>query len=244
MSLTLLLICVATFLSTLLGGFFSLYLKDRQHLILGFSAGAILGVAFFDLIPEAFELVGETHDFSFVALLLALGFALYMVLDRLVVLHSDADDGHTHSHRGIFGAGSLSLHSLIDGIGVGLAFQVSPTVGAIVAVAVLAHSFSDGINTVSLILKNGGNRARAFLWLGVDALAPTIGILMTFLFSVSESQLGLLIALFSGSFLYVGASDLLPESHHAHPVRFTTIMTLFGMAFVYAIVSLAQGLHA
>ncbi len=236
------LIGIAAFCSTLLGGWFALHLKDRLHLILGFSAGAVIGVAFFDLMPEAIALVGQMHTPAFVTSIIALGFALYLVIDRLIVLHRHhGDDAHGHGHaaRGAWGASTLSLHSFLDGLGIGLAFKVSPAIGLVVAAAVLAHDFSDGINTVNMILKNGGERSKALRWLAVDALAPLAGVLVTLLFSVSEESLGILIALFAGFFLYIGASDLLPESHHAHPMRWTTISTVAGMAFIYAIIKFA-----
>ena len=105
--------------------------------------------------------------------------------------------------------------------------------------AVLTHDFSDGINTVNLILKNGGSRQQAFKWLAIDALAPVLGVLSTLFFSVSASTLGLLLALFAGFFLYIGASDLIPESHHNHPKLITTLMTVLGVLTLYVVVQLA-----
>lgn len=227
---------IAAFLSTLLGGLFALHLKDRLHLILGFSAGAVVGVAFFDLIPEAIELGGAAHDASFLMTLVAIGFVVYMIIDRFVLPHGHEE----HSHgRGRLGAGSLSLHSFLDGVGLGLAFKVSPEVGLVVALAVLAHDFSDGINTVGFILKNGGERRQAFTWLLADAAAPVLGVVATLFFSVSDVTLSLLLSLFAGFFLYIGASDLLPESHHAHPVAWTTVATVAGFVFMYSVILIA-----
>ena len=236
------LISIAAFFATFLGGFVALYLKDRLHLILGFSAGAVIGVAFFDLMPEALQLVGQSHDATFTTSLIALGFVIYLVLDRMVILHRHHEElshEHVHGTRGVWGAGTLSLHSFLDGVGIGLAFKVSPAIGLEVAAAVLTHDFSDGINTVNMILKNGGTRSKALRWLTIDALAPLVGILCTLLFTISESSLGLLLAMFAGFFLYIGASDLLPESHHVHPKRWTTVATVLGMATMYLIIKLA-----
>ena len=231
-------ITLFAFLATLLGGLFALRLRDRLHLVLGFSAGAIIGVTFFDILPEAVQLGTSLYSIETVLSFTGLGFVTYLVLDRVLFMHShDADDGY--SHRGWFGAGSLSLHSFLDGIGIGLAFQISPTIGLIVAAAVLTHDFSDGINTVNLILKNGGSRQQAFKWLAIDALAPVLGVLSTLFFSVSASTLGLLLALFAGFFLYIGASDLNPESHHNHPKLITTLMTVLGVGTLCAVVKLA-----
>jgi len=74
-------------------------------------------------------------------------------------------------------------------------------VGLVLAVAVLAHDFSDGINTVSMIVRNGGSRKLAMRWLVIDAIAPVIGIIAAFAIFIDAQTLGLLLALFCGFFL-------------------------------------------
>lgn len=238
------LISLATFVSTLLGGLFALKFRDKLHLVLGFSAGAVIAVAFFDLIPEAIELGKVFYDEHTILIFVAIGFFLYLVLDRLVFLHTHGHEEevqeNSHTHRGILGAGSLSIHSFMDGMAIGLAFQVSAVIGVVVAVAVLAHDFSDGINTVSVILKNKGAGKNAFYWLIVDAVAPVAGAVSTLFFSVPQSILAIILALFSGFFLYIGASDLVPESHHAHPKFLTTAMTVIGALVLFVVVRLAH----
>jgi zinc transporter ZupT len=236
----LILIAAAAFICTLLGGLFALRLRDQLHLILGFSAGAIIGVAFFDLLPESLALASSQYAISDILAITALGFLVYLGLDRYIVLHGHGHDHEDiHAERGIVGASSLSFHSFLDGIGIGLAFQVSPAVGIVVAAAVLTHDFSDGINTVSMIIRNNGSRGQAMRWLFIDAIAPVLGVLVTLLFSISDATLGLLLALFAGFFLYIGASDLIPESHHQHPTLWTTIMTIVGAAVLFAAIRLA-----
>ncbi len=236
------LISIAAVVATLLGGIFALRYKDKLHLILGFSAGAVIAVAFFDLMPEAIELGSSHYSISFIISCIAAGFFFFMLLDRFVIFHSHTSDDHGHDHeqaRGPLGAGSLSIHSFLDGLAIGLAFQVSAAVGAIVATAVLVHDFSDGINTVNLVLKNGGSLKSAWKWLFVDALAPALGVIATMFFSVPEAILGIILAVFSGFFLYIGASDLLPESHHAHPTVWTTVATLLGVGILYSAIKIA-----
>ncbi|MBX4210418.1 ZIP family metal transporter [Candidatus Parcubacteria bacterium] len=236
------LISIATFVSTLLGGLFALRFKDRLHLILGFSAGAVIGVAFFDLLPEAIDLGSRLYAVGTITAVVVAGFISYMVLDRTIFFHTHVhDDGDIHaSSRGILGAGSLAIHSFLDGVAIGLAFKVSAAVGVIVAIAVLVHDFSDGINTVSLILKNHGAKRQAFRWLLIDALAPVLGVISTMFFSLSETSLGIILAIFCGFFLYIGASDLLPESHHNHPTRWTTVMTVIGVVVLFIAIKLAN----
>jgi ZIP family zinc transporter len=151
----------------------------------------------------------------------------------------DDHDAHSHDHFGQVGATSLSVHSFLDGIGIGLAFQVSTAVGLVVAFAVLAHDFSDGINTVSFILKHGGERKQALKWLLIDAFAPLLGVISASFFTLSDSVLGLLLAIFCGFFLYIGASDLLPESHHRHPTFITSLMTVLGAAGIFIAIRIA-----
>ncbi len=235
-------ISIATLVSTFLGGMFALRFKDKLHLILGFSAGAVIGVAFFDLLPEALELGKQNYNINLITSIAALGFIVYMILDRFVFFHSHGTHEHEEhmlAERGILGAGSLSIHSFLDGMAIGLAFQVSSVVGSIVAIAVLVHDFSDGINTVNMILKNSGTRTQAFKWLLVDAIAPVLGVVSTMFFTVSESTLGIILAIFTGFFLYIGASDLLPESHHSHPTIWTTFATVLGVLVLYSAITLA-----
>src|SRR6185295_15938030 len=123
----------------------------------------------------------------------------------------------------------LMLHSYLDGLAIGLAFHASNAVGLVVAIGVLTHDFSDGINTINLILKNRGTKAEAIRWLALDAVAPIAGVATSYFVTISEPILGLTLAVFCGFFTYIGASDLLPESHHAHPTKWTTFMTILGM---------------
>lgn len=243
-----LVVSLAASIATFIGGSFALRFRDKLHLILGFSAGAVAGVALFDLLPEAIELGASYHSSATTALFIAFGFFGYLILDRLILLHTREDPneiemqshgaGDGNAPRGFFGALTLSAHSFLDGMAIGIAFQVSSLVGVVVTVAVLTHDFSDGINTVNLILKNGGTWRQAFRWLLVDAAMPVLGAASTLLFRIPESTIGLVLAVFVGTFLYLSASDLIPESHHRHPRALTTIMTLLGAGLIYLVVHL------
>jgi zinc transporter ZupT len=228
----LLAIAAVAFVSTLAGGLLALKLHDKLHLILGFSAGAVIGVAFFDLLPEAVSFGEKFYSPSAILSYTALGFLSYLVIDRILSIHGDAPS------RGPFAAAVLCVHSLLDGVAIGLAFQASHAVGIVVAIAVLTHDFSDGINTMNMVLKNGGSRLQGLRWLAADALAPVLGIASTYFFTLRAEWFGTALALFAGFFLYIGASDLIPESYHAHPKFLTTAMTLVGAAVLYLAIAL------
>lgn len=214
--------------ATLAGGALALRLSRRLHLILGFSAGAVMGVALLDLMPEALEL---SRTPAAVFALTAAGFMAYLAADRAL----SAGGGR----RGHLGAGSLTLHSLMDGVAIGLAFQLSAAAAAVVTLAVLAHDVSDGVNTVNVSLAGSAGRIWARRWLMADAAAPLVGIFLSRLVRVSQSTLGLALAAFAGFFLCIGASELIPASHQRHPRPWTTLSTVIGCAVIWLVVRLA-----
>jgi ZIP family zinc transporter len=227
---------LATGASTLAGGLLALRLSGRIHLVLGLSAGAVLGVALFDLMPEAVRLDGAANIAEATGLV-GLGFVAYLVLDRALLLAGRGNTGH----RGHFGAASLTAHSVMDGLAIGLGFQASTAVGTVLAAAVLAHDFADGANTVNVSQIGGRRPDVARMWLIADAAAPLVGIGASRMITVPPAVLAGLIAVFSGFFLYIGASELLPESHHGHPSVWTTASTVIGIGAIWVVVRLAAG---
>lgn len=236
-------IVLATILSTVLGGLFAIKFKDKLHLILGFSAGTVLGVTIFDLIPESLSLSLSKYSLETFSLFVAFGFSFYLVLDRFFSLHRHDCEGEGCEkplHNGRLGAATLILHSFLDGLGIGLAFKVSPVVGWAVAAAVLAHKFSDGINTVNMVLLDKKQiNTNLWPWLAAVTAAPAVGVILAFFMTVSPAGLGLVLAFFVGLFLYISASELIPESHHHHPTVWTTLSTLAGIALMFIVARLS-----
>jgi zinc transporter ZupT len=239
------LLALSTMLSTAVGGLVALRHRDRLHLILGFTAGVLLGLVGFDLLPEVFALAGTGRTFNLptVALPFMLGFLLLHLIERSVsVHHAHEQDYGEHHHTAELGwasAGALSVHSFLDGVGIGLAFQVGEGLGFAVALAVIAHDFADGLNTVTLMLRHGNSVGRARVMLAVDALAPVLGAASTLLFSLPDTALALYLSFFAGFLLYLATGDILPEAHSGHPSRLTMVATVGGVAFIGAVVALA-----
>ena len=140
---------------------------------------------------------------------------------------------------GVLGAAGLSVHSFIDGLGIGLAFGLDTSTGVLVLIAVLAHDFADGLNTVGFILSQSGDRRKALTWLSIDAVAPLLGAIVGASLTVSEHTLGYLLSLYVGFFLFMGATDLLPEAHQ-HPSRLRVALTGAGFGAVFVVASLAR----
>ena len=238
-AMTPILLAIGTFISTMSGGIFAIKNKQRLHYILGFTAGIILGVIAFDILPETFRIAQTYHiDTTKPMVALVCGFLLFHILEKSVLMHHahETEYGkHRHPQVGILSAMALSGHSLLDGIGIGLGFQVNAAVGVAVAIAVIGHDFADGLNTVTLMLNNKNSSRKSFVLLLVDALAPVVGVASTFFFHLSEANLVLYLGFFAGFLLYIGASDILPQAHEKHSSRITIGLTIAGAIFMFAV---------
>jgi zinc transporter, ZIP family len=144
---------------------------------------------------------------------------------------------------GPLGTAALSLHSVTDGLGIGLALHLSLATGLIFFLAVVSHDFADGLNTVTFVLYQEGERSQALRWLAADSVAPIVGATIGAAVSLSEHAVGGLLCLYVGFFLFLGASDLLPEAHREHPSRLRVALTVAGFVFVFAVVWLATNLN-
>ncbi len=234
---------IATFFSTLFGGLFAVRFKHKLHLIMGFTAGVLLGVVAFDIFPEIIEAVNE-GGFKPIEPMIALvvGFLLFHILEKIIVIHH-AHEGdyadHKHPHVGIFSALALAGHSFMDGVGIGLGFQINPAVGLLVAIAVIAHDFTDGMNTVTLMLTHNNTPKKSKVFLLIDAIAPVLGALSTLLFAVSAHFLVYYLGFFAGFLLYIGASDILPEAHSKHSSPKLIALTVLGVVLIFIVTRLA-----
>jgi zinc transporter ZupT len=222
-----------TVLSTLLGGIAAFRFHRQLQTVIALTGGIVVAVALFEVLPEAIDAIGNGRT---VGALVGAGFILFFLAQRLLVLHhrDETELARTHPQVGALGAAALSVHSFIDGLGIGLAFQLSSATGLLVFIAVATHDFADGLNTVSFVLRQGGSVQRARRWLGADALAPFAGAVVGSALTVSESSLGYLLAVYTGFFLYMGATDLLPEAHE-HPSWRRVGLTVGGFAAVLAV---------
>ena len=234
-------LALSTFVSTLAGGLVALRYRDGLHYLLSFTAGVLLGVVSFEVLPEAFELAHE-HGLNATSAMVALvaGFLVFHGLEKFVLVHhahEDAYASHRHPKVGQLSALALVGHSLIDGVGIGLAFQIGEGVGISVAVAVIAHDFSDGLNTVGLMLAHHNARRASLLMLALDAVAPIVGAASTLLFQVPPAALLLYLGFFAGFLLYIAVSDILPEAHsRAGPGIALRLIALTGLGAAFSFV--------
>jgi len=228
--------------STLAGGLVAVHGRKRLHLLLGIGAGMLLGATFFDLLPESIK-AAQSQNWSArtMFLVLVIGFLGFYLAERAMILHSCAEgDCANEAHRrfGRMSALGLIAHSTLDGAAIGAATLVSWREGIVVALAIIAHDSSDGLNTMMLVTRGERARRSDFLFLGVDAVAPVVGAILALWFLPSPKWLAVFLALASGFFLYTATSDLLPEAHRRSPSLAVTMVTILGVL----IMALAVGL--
>lgn len=232
----LILIGIAAGAATLIGGQLALRLRSRLSKLMGFGSGAIIGVALMDLLPEALDLGGGAYHPLTLMALMTLGFMSYLLIHQLIARMSVSSRRLTRH----LGPASLVFHSVMDGLGIGVAFNVSPAVGLIVAVAVLTHDVMDGANTITLSLAGDISSRPMRLWLILDAVAPLIGIGVSRMIHTSPQALSLVLAVFAGLFLYIGAAELLPRSRAGSDGPSSCVATVLGAACIYCVVRLSS----
>ena len=229
--------------ATSLGGFIALRSRDRLHLVLGLSAGLLLGLVAFELIPEVFSGTGEEFaGVPVVAIALIAGFFGLHLFEQFSGHHEpvESDYGHEHHHSGniagTVGGIAMGGHVFLDGVALGVAFHVSPELGISVFLAILVHAFSDGLNTVSLLIKSGKWTKKATSLLIVDALARVSGAALGTFVAFNESAVNIYLALFAGMLIYLATSHILPEAHARHSSRWTLVSTLAGIVLMWGLV--------
>ncbi len=224
-------IAIFAFASTLFGGYIAFKYKRFVHIFSGFTAGTLLALIFLEIIPEVVEL----NNSPFILLSVIGGFIAFHILEKMFSLHNHHDHDHEHHHHissKKIGAWALILHSLLDGVAIGLAYNVSPAFGLVVAIGVIAHDFSDGFNTVTL--------SHSKRLLTADALAPIVGIIIGSYFIFSGEMMSILFGIFAGILLYVSTSDVLPEAHCDNKKHMTQNLgaMLLGVLYIMFVISL------
>jgi ZIP family zinc transporter/zinc and cadmium transporter len=223
-------------LSTILG-IILVILKEswvvrHSHYVNSFAAGLILGIAFFHLLPESLEVSENAVLFLF------MGFLVFYLLENILVLHSGSEihfkEKHNPHHtRGMVMFLGLFFHSLVDGIIIGVGFEIDPKLGLITALGVISHELPEGVTTFSLLMSSVKRKTALKFSLAV-ALATPLGALfsLTFIQTLSREMIGLLLAIAGGSFIYIGASDLIPETHEEKGL-FNAGFLFMGVLFLY-----------
>jgi zinc transporter ZupT len=232
-----------TFFSTLSGGLLAVRLKDQIGNLSAFASGILIAVPFFDIIPETLsQAQGVGVPVEHIMYVITFGFTFLLVMDRYLILHKRCDDeacmNERHKQGGLVGAIELSVHSFMDGFAIGLGFKVNYQLGLIIGLAVISHDFADGLNTVTVMLNSGNDLKSSLKMLLLDASTPLLGATASIFFDMPGSVLVMILPFFAGSFIYLGASDLLPEAHERNPKVTSLLLFLLGIVLIFAITNM------
>lgn len=233
---------------SLIGGLMLLakpkFANNVSHLLASFAAGALLGTAFFDLLPESLH-DGKAET---VFLYVLLGILFFFILERFLHWsHHHASDIEVAKGKPIVALVVVgdTIHNFIDGIAIAATFLVSIPLGIVTAIAVGAHEIPQEIGDFGILLKEKLKRKKIILLNVVSALASILGAVLMFMFSdVSEHIVPIVLPITAGFFIYIALSDLIPEIHHENRRGFAlkeTVMLLLGVLVIYGVI---QTLHS
>lgn len=224
-------------------------IKHTAELIV-FAAGLLVSGALLHLIPSSVELIGIDGGVAWTLV----SFLAFYLLEAHFIPHVHARgespievDGHDHDHDhdphnlGPVVVLGLGIHSVVDGVSVGAGLAAGALLGSVTALLVVVHKMPVGIAAMSALYHSGVPGRKAGWITTVLALVTPVAVVVSYLTfrDVSDSLLGILLALAGGSFLYVGAADLLPEGQaKGRPAN--TFMFFFGAFIMIAVKLLAQ----
>jgi zinc and cadmium transporter len=178
-----------------------------------FAAGVLLAAAFVGLLPEAIEQSSNPSGMLFTSLI---AFLLFFMLERFLQVfhhHHEHEDKKKKSSSSLIIIGD-TLHNALDGVAIGAAFLVGVPTGIVASVAVAMHEVPQEIGDFGLLLKNGMKHKKVILVNVLSALATTITAVLVFSFGNEESAIvPYLLAITAGFFIYIAASDIIPEIH-------------------------------
>jgi len=226
---------IAIFLASFLGCLVPLFVSSKRDkllkLFISFGAGLLLGMSFLHMLPESSHLLPHSFGIWFLG-----GFVLLLVLERFVMVHA-CEEGGCHYHTiGLAAFLGLTIHGLIEGIALGSSL-VLPPLAFLVLIAILAHKGPSGFALTSILRLAGKSKKEIILFsIGVSLSGP-LGLALAFLFIHTQDYhfaTGALLALSAGTFVYIGACDLLPEVHHADGQKLRRLFAfLVGLALSF-----------
>jgi zinc and cadmium transporter len=189
--------------------------------LISFAIGALLGAAFLEILPHAFEITESAHTLAMTVLFGILGF---FVLEKLVLwrhchiekceAHDHHGDAHDHGRSGLLILIGDSFHNFVDGILIAAAFMESTSLGIVTATAVIAHEIPQEVGDFVILLHSGYSRARAFALNLLSSLAMVVGALLAyFALQTLEGWIVMLLGIAAASMIYVAVADLIPGLH-------------------------------
>lgn len=207
--------------------FFGAWTKRNSLYMISLAGGVLVATAFLELLPEA---AAKSSYWSFAALA---GVISLFIIEHFMAIHECQDEECDIHNIGTVSALGIGVHSFVDGVVIGTGFQASFSLGIITALAVVVHELPEGAFTYGLLISNGQPERKSLIIAWAVALATPVGTILTYLAlrGLGSGVLGVMLALSGGTFIYVGAADLLPQLHRRPNYRALAVM-LAGVGFV------------
>jgi zinc transporter ZupT len=238
------LLTLAASAAALIGGYTAIRNRNHLNIALAITTGVVLGLVMFDLLPAIFDIVKtENLDAVWPMMAMITGFLLFHVFEKFIPLHHSSEDKygpHRHPRLGTARALALSGHSFLDGLSIGVAFQVNAAVGTAVAIAVIGHRFADGFDTTTYMLFHKNKLTHIKAWLAIVIIMPIVGGLSSLVVDISEKALAIYLAFFAGLILYIAASNIVPQAHTETSPRKNILFTILGVSIIFAITRLGE----
>lgn len=221
--MTLLWILSATTLVSLISliGIFTFWVKTKTFdkllvLLVGFAAGGLIGGAFIHLLPEAIQACGCEQVFFYTLA----GFTVFFLMERYFYwrhCHDGVCDVHTFTYLNLIGDG---VHNFTDGLIIAASFMTDLKLGIVTTLAVLFHEVPQEMGDFGILVYGGFSKPRALLFNFICALFAILGaVLGYFLSGITENISIFMISFTAGGFIYIAASDLIPELHRQKDTR-------------------------
>lgn len=193
----------------------------QPRYIIAFAAGVLLGVTFFDILPEA--------DLKSDAPFLALGFVTFYVLEKLMMIHACGESECDTHQIGPIAVLGMALDNVVDGAGIAVGYLIDPLLGLAITVAVSLHEIPQGMTSALIMRGAKWSRPAMLLALGLTGLLYPVGALLAGL--IPEGFHQKMLAFIAGDFIYLGAGDLLPEAHRRFNWK-VIVSVIAGMALM------------
>ncbi|MDR2666352.1 MAG: ZIP family metal transporter [Endomicrobium sp.] len=204
--------------------------KKNSFLIINFSAGVMLTLAFTHLIPESLNI--NTTNSTKIMTYVLLGFLAMFFLQFVILFHPCHDD-KCSKHLGLTSIIGFSLHSITDGLIIAVGFEANTSIGILTTLAILLHKLPDGVTVSGILLHNGASKKKILNFSFLTTCFTPIGTLLgTFLFkNIPMNALSALLSMTAGTFIFLSASDLIPETHKCKN-RLTSFMLFAGVIII------------
>jgi len=234
-------VSLISFIGVIFIGLKESLLRRIVMVLVGFASGTLLGGAFFDLLPEAVNMINPPITIFYFVIL---GIIVFFCIEKFLHwrhCHEEECQVHTFAYISLVGDG---VHNFIDGMIIAATFVFSFELGLITTLAVISHEIPQEIGDFGVLIYGGFGKRKALTYNFISALTAILGAIVTYYVVYLRNNYTLLVPFAAGGFIYIAATDLMPELHkksHAGESIIQLLSILFGLGLMAYLTSLIQG---